>query len=67
MRLQQQAYDAVQAKKSELKLRFASEKDKFAAEKETLLNDIQRDLEDLRIDIAKYNEIRRQRTRTIVE
>ncbi|CAF0732383.1 unnamed protein product [Adineta steineri] len=67
MRLQQQAYNTVQMKKDELKLRFASEKEKFSSEKETLLTDIQRDLQDLRLEIAKYNEIRRQRTRTIVE
>jgi len=67
MRLQQQAYDAVQIKKNQLKLRFNSEKEKFSKEKEILLNDIQRDLQDLRLEIAKYNEIRRQRTRTIVE
>jgi len=67
MRLQQQAYDAVQVKKTELKLRFAAEKEKFTAEKETLLNDIQRDLQDLRLEIAKYNDIRRKRTKTIVE
>ena len=54
-------------KKNELKLRFTAEKVKFAVEKETLLNDIQRDLQNLRLEIAKYNEIRRQRTRTIVE
>jgi hypothetical protein len=67
MRLQQQAYDAVQVKKNELKLRFASEKEKFAVEKQTLLTDIQRDLQDLRLEIAKYNETRRKRTKTIVE
>jgi hypothetical protein len=67
MRLQQQAYDAVQLKKDQLKLRFAAEKEKFSKEKETLLNDIQRDLQDLRLEISKYNQIRRQRTRTIVE
>jgi hypothetical protein len=67
MRLQQQAYNAVEVKKTELKLRFASEKDKFTKEKETLFNDIQRDLQDLRLELAKYNEIRRQRTKTIVE
>lgn len=67
MRLQQQAYDAVQVKKDQLKLRFAEEKGKFTKEKETLLTDIQRDLQNLRLEIAKYNEIRRQRTRTIVE
>jgi len=67
MRLQQEARNAVQAKKDELKLRFASEKQKFASEKETLLMEIQRELQDLRLEIAKYNEIRRQRTRTIVE
>ena len=67
MRLQQQAHNAVQVKKDELKLRFASEKEKFTKEKESLLNDIQRDLQDLRLEIAKYNEIRRQRKRTIVE
>jgi hypothetical protein len=60
MRLQQQAQNDVQMKKNQLKLRFASEK-------EALFNDIQRDLQDLRLEIAKYNEIRRQRTRTIVE
>ncbi|CAF1178305.1 unnamed protein product [Adineta ricciae] len=67
MRLQQQAYEAVQKKKDELKARFAGEKQKFEKEKESLLNDIQRDLQNLRLDIAKYNEIRRQRTRTTVE
>jgi hypothetical protein len=67
MRLQQQAYDAIQVKKNQLKLRFASEKNKFTTEKETLLNDIQRDLQDLRFEIVKYNEIRQQRTKTIVE
>jgi hypothetical protein len=67
MRLQQQALDAVQVKKTELKLRFASEKAKFTSEKDALLNDIQRDLQDLRVEIAKYNEIRRQRTKTIVQ
>jgi hypothetical protein len=67
MRLQQQAYDAIQVKKNQLKLRFASEKNKFTTEKETLLNDIQRDLQDLRLEIVKYNEIRQQRTKTIVE
>ncbi|CAF0801885.1 unnamed protein product [Rotaria sordida] len=67
MRFQQQAHDAVQVKKNELKLRFATEKEKFAAEQESLLNEIQRDLQDLRLQIAKHNEIRRQRTRTIVE
>lgn len=67
MRLQKQAYDAVQVKKDQLKLRFAEEKEKFGKEKDTLLNDIQRDLQDLRLEIAKYNEVRRQRTRTIVE
>jgi hypothetical protein len=67
MRLQQQAYDAVQVKKNQLKLRFAAEKQKFTAEKETLLNEIQRDLQDLRLEIAKYHQIRQQRTRTIVQ
>ncbi|CAF3833253.1 unnamed protein product, partial [Rotaria magnacalcarata] len=67
MRLQQQARDAVQVKKDELKLRFAAEKGKFAKEKESLLCEIQRGLEDLRIEIAKHNETRRQRARTIVE
>ncbi|CAF3391612.1 unnamed protein product [Rotaria socialis] len=67
MRLQQQARDAVQVKKDELKLRFAAEKEKFAKEKESLLCEIQRDLEDLQIEIAKHNETRRQRARTIVE
>lgn len=67
MKLQQQAYDAVQVKKHELKLRFANEKENFSKEKETLLTEIQRDLQDLRLEIAKYNEIRRKRTRTFVE
>ncbi|CAF3467875.1 unnamed protein product [Rotaria sp. Silwood1] len=67
MRLQQQAHDAVQVKKNELKLRFTAEKEKFAIEKESLLNEIQHDLQDLRLQIAKHNEIRRQRTKTIVE
>jgi hypothetical protein len=67
MRLQQQAYDAVQVKKNQLKLRFNSEKEKFAVEKQILLTDIQRDLQDLRFEIAKYNDIRRKRIRTIVE
>ena len=67
MRLQQQAYDNVQQKKNELKLRFAAEKEKFSIEKEALLNDIRQELEDLRLEIAKHNEIRQQRTRTIVE
>jgi hypothetical protein len=67
MRLQQQAQNDVQMKKNQLKLRFAAEKEKFTTEKEALFNDIQRDLQDLRLEIAKYNEIRRQRTRTIVE
>ncbi len=67
MRLQQQAYDAVQVKKNQLKLRFNSEKEKFAVEKQILLTDIQRDLQDLRLEIAKYNDIRRKRTRIIVE
>lgn len=67
MKLQQQAYDAVQVKKNELKLRFAAEKAKFTEEKETLLTEIQRDLQDLRLEIAAYNDIRRKRTRTIVE
>ncbi|CAF3508204.1 unnamed protein product [Rotaria sp. Silwood1] len=67
MRLQQQAHDAVQVKKNELKLRFAVEKEKFAIEKESLLNEIQHNLQDLRLQIAKHNEIRRQRTKTIVE
>ena len=67
MRLQQQAYDAVQVKKHELKKRFASEKAKFDDEKQTLLTDIQRDLQDLRLEIAQYNDMRRKRTRTIVE
>ena len=67
MRLQQQAHEAVQARKNELKLRFAAEKAKFASEKEALLNDVQRDLQNLRLEIVKYNEIRRQRKRTTVE
>ncbi|CAF2983467.1 unnamed protein product [Rotaria sp. Silwood2] len=67
MRLQQQAHDAVQVKKNELKLRFAAEKEKFVIEKESLLTEIQHDLKDLHLQIAKHNEIRRQRTRTIVE
>ncbi|CAF4866090.1 unnamed protein product, partial [Rotaria sp. Silwood1] len=65
--LQQQAHDAVKVKKNELKLRFTAEKEKFAIEKESLLNEIQHDLQDLRLQIAKHNEIRRQRTKTIVE
>lgn len=67
MRLQQQAHNTVQEKKNELKLRFAAEKEKFAVEKESLLNEIQRDMQDLHVEIAKYNDIRRQRKRTIVE
>lgn len=67
MRLQQQGFDAVQTKKDELKLRFASEKEKFTSEKEDLLTEIQRDLQNLRLEIAKWNEVRAKRTRTIVE
>ena len=67
MRLQQQAYDMVQSKKDELKTHFAFEREKFAIEKETLLNEIRQDLQSLSIEIAKYNEIRHQRIRTIVE
>lgn len=67
MKLQQQAYDAVEVKKTELKLRFASEKEKFSQEKEALLTEIQRDLQDLRLEISKYNEIRHKRTRSFVE
>ncbi|CAF0741962.1 unnamed protein product [Didymodactylos carnosus] len=67
MKLQQQAFDIVQKKKDELKLRFANEKQKFQLEKEQLLIDIEKDLQNLRLDIIKYNEIRKQRTRTKVE
>lgn len=67
MRLQDQAREAVQKKKDLLRLRFAEEKEKFSQEKQTLLNDIKRDLQNLRLEIAAYNDIRRQRTRTIVE
>lgn len=67
MRLQQQARDAVQVKKDELKSRFSVEKEKFAKEKQSLLDEIQHDLQNLQIEITKHNEIRRQRTRTIVE
>ena len=67
MRLQEQARQAVQAKKDQLKLRFQEEKEKFAKEKDLLFREIQGDLQNLRLEISKYNEIRRQRTRTIVE
>ena len=67
MRLQDQARQAVQTKKNELKLRFAAEKEKFSKEKEALLVDIQRDLQNLRLEAAKYTETRQKRTRTLVE
>ena len=67
MRLQDQARQAVQTKKNELKLRFAAEKDKFSKEKDALLLEIQRDLQNLRLEVAKYHETRGKRTRTLVE
>ena len=67
MRLQDQARQVVQTKKDLLKKHFQDEKEIFAKEKNLLFNEIQRDLQNLRLEISKYNEIRRQRTRTIVE
>jgi tetraacyldisaccharide-1-P 4'-kinase len=67
LRLQEQARALVQSKKDQLKLRFADEKNKFVNEKKQMFDDIQRDLDELRVETTKYNQKRQQRTRTIVE